>query len=101
MCSECCFRIVLLNSRPPCDTGASAQAARLAKANRQLEHDLLVAKSKIEKLQAQHDRQIEHVKSTYQRKIDKLARYGWCLRIRFHVSRRYTAATFLATGVVP
>jgi hypothetical protein len=50
------------------------EAARLAKANRQLEHDLLVAKSKIEKLQAQHDRQIEHVKSTYQRKIDKLAR---------------------------
>jgi hypothetical protein len=50
------------------------EAARLAKAKRKLEHDLLVAKSKIDKMQSQHERQLEYVKSTFQRKLDKLYR---------------------------
>lgn len=50
------------------------EAARLAKANRQLEHELLLAKSRMEKVQSQHERQMEHLKSTYQRRIDKLVR---------------------------
>ena len=32
--------------------------------------------SKIDKMQATHERQLEHLKLTYQRKIDKLTRYG-------------------------
>jgi len=50
------------------------EAARLAKAKRRLEHDLLVANAKIEKLQTQHQRQIEYIKSVCQRKMEKLAR---------------------------
>ncbi len=64
------------------DIYLSHQAARLAKANRQLEHELLVSKSRLEKVQTQHERQMEHVKSTYQRKIDKLIRSRVVLRGR-------------------
>jgi|UniRef100_A0A7S4GD25 hypothetical protein len=51
-----------------------AETAHLAKAVRQKEHDLLMAKAKIAKMQTQHERQIAHIKSTYQRKIDALIR---------------------------
>ena len=51
------------------------EIARLAKANRQLEHDLEIIKSKIKRVQTQHNRQMEHLTTTSLRKIDKLARH--------------------------
>lgn len=50
------------------------ETARLARLVRQSEHELLCMNRKIEKMQTQHDRRMEHMKSTYQRKIDKLLR---------------------------
>jgi hypothetical protein len=51
------------------------EAARLAKTKRKLEHDLLVAKGKIHKMQVQHGRQMDYVKSTFQRKLDRLSKH--------------------------
>uniref|UniRef100_A0A7S1IPX2 Uncharacterized protein n=1 Tax=Eutreptiella gymnastica TaxID=73025 RepID=A0A7S1IPX2_9EUGL len=48
------------------------QTARLAKENRQLEHELAVARCKIQKMNIQQERQLEHLRSMYQQRIDKI-----------------------------
>ena len=61
-----------------------SEAARLAKANRQLEHDMSMTKIKLEKMQARHSRRMDHVEYSFLRKVDKLARH---LERRLHTGR--------------
>ena len=50
------------------------EASRLNKAKRKLEHDVMVTKTRMDKMQLQHERQLQYLTTTFQQKMDKMYR---------------------------